>query len=241
MVSRAHPTLRPIPEARRIHMRTRASAILMALLILTPAAAWAQCQVIDDFSTGTVLMSLRVPNTQVAHTETGSMLGGVRANVFRITANQFFQPAELDAHLGGGPLVLTTGLRGFFREDLVYGLDTNFALKPLGYKPVGCDRFRIAFDSASQGLNFNIVPFQGPGVTPFQDGINLDPSPFAGNPFCVDFLFTNFTSPGTPQDFAGKGINAIDFVFQSGSAIGANEFAITKIETTDLATATANP
>jgi len=35
------------------------------------------------------------------------------------------------------------------------------------------------------------------------------------------------------QDFANKGINAVDFIFQTGSAIGANEFAITKVETVD--------
>jgi len=33
----------------------------------------------------------------------------------------------------------------------------------------------------------------------------------------------------------------VDFISQSGSANGANAFAITKIETTDLATATAHP
>jgi hypothetical protein len=44
-----------------------------------------------------------------------------------------------------------------------------------------------------------------------------------------------------PQDFAGKGIDLLDFIFQSGSAIGANAFAITKIQTLDQATATTNP
>jgi len=43
------------------------------------------------------------------------------------------------------------------------------------------------------------------------------------------------------QDFANKGINAVDFIFQTGSAIGANEFAITKVETVDPTTAALNP
>ncbi len=222
-------------------MGTRASVILVCLLALTPAAAWAQCQVIDDFTSGPVRLSLRMPNSSQLDAEPGTMLGGVRANSFVLPVNQFLQPAEVDEDMGG-PLVMTTGLRAFFRLDMIYGLTTTFTLNPLGYKPVGCDRFRVTFDSASQVLNFNVQAFQAPGFTPFQDGINLDAAPFAGNPFCVDFLFANFAT-GVPimQDFAGKGIDAIDFIFQSGSAIGANEFAITKIETVSLATATANP
>lgn len=100
------------------------------------------------------------------------------------------------------------------------------------------------FDSASQILNFPIEVFQANGLEHhFLGGINLDPRPFI-SPFCVDFLFSNF-SPGLPNDtpdFAGQGIAAIDFIFQSGGTpIGGNEWAITKIETLDSITATASP
>ena len=219
----------------------RKPAISVGLMVLAPVALWAQCQVIDDFTSGPVRLGLRIPNTSVAKTQTGSMLGGVRGTAFLIGGNQFLQPAEIDID-NGGPLVMTTGLREFFRLDMVYGVNASFVFTPLGYHPTGCDRFRVTFDSASRVLNFNILAFQGPGITPFQDGINLDPGPFL-SPFCVDFLFSNFITgaPNTPEDFAGQGLNALDFIFQSGSAIGANEFAITKIETVDPITAGANP
>lgn len=224
-------------------MRRCTLAIAAALLVLAPAAALAQCQVLDDFTTGPATrLSLRTPNTATLHLESGGMVGGTRLNLFQLAGNPFLQPGELDAN-NGGPYVLTMGVREFFRVDLVYGVSSSLTLNPLGLKPVGCDRFRVTFNAASQVLNFNLEPFQAPGFTPFLLGINLDPTPAAGNPFCVDFPFANFVTnaPGVPQDFAGKGIDLIDFIFQSGSANGANAFAITKIQTLDQATATTNP
>jgi hypothetical protein len=223
-------------------MRTRMLTMVAALLVLTPAAAWAQCQVLDDFTSGPVRLILRVPNSSTRHVETGTMIGGARLNVFRLGPNQFLQAGELDADVSG-PYVLTMGVREFFRVDLAYGVTAAGTLNLLGYHPAGCDRFRVSFNAASQVLNFNVEPFQAPGFTPFLNGINLNPVSAAGNPFCADFLFTHFVTnaPGITQDFAGKGIDFIDFIFQSGSANGANAFALTRIETTDLATATANP
>ena len=74
-------------------------------------------------------------------------------------------------------------------------------------------------------------------------GMNL--FPHCGRPtvLCVDFPFDNFvtnTSP-IPQAFTNKGIDAIDVVLQSGAAVGANAFAITKVKTVSTATATATP
>ncbi len=210
----------------------RKVAILLFLMCLAMPAAWAQCQVIDDFTSGKVRASLRTPNTFSTDIKPGSMLGGIRETVFLIGGNQFLQPAEMDIDKGG-PLVVTMGVREYFRLDVEYGVDKNGVFTPLGYYPTGCDRFRVTFDSASLVLNFNILVFQGPLNPYFQDGLNLDPIPFAGNPFCVDFLFSNFRNPlMVTQDFAGQGINAIDFIFQTGSVIGANAFAITKFETT---------
>ena len=58
---------------------------------------------------------------------------------------------------------------------------------------------------------------------------------------CVDFPFANFTPgiAGDTPDFPNKGILLVDFIFQTGSAIGGNEFAIKKFETVDPATASA--
>lgn len=225
-------------------MRT---AILLAVAVAcTSTAHAANCVTIDDFTTGPGRSTLIVPNTSNAITQAGAMLGGIRGTAFLIGANPFAQISGMAVdHPGntGVPLVVTTGLRTGFRLDLVYGFDVNFAPKSLSYFPAGCDRFRVTFDSASQILNFNIVAWYNPDYGHHaQDGINLNPAPFI-TPFCVDFLFANFLPgvPGDTPDFGGKGILALDFIFQTGSAIGGNEFAITKLETVDPVTAANSP
>lgn len=223
----------------------RALTTSLFLVGLTAASGWASnnCQIIDDFSSGTIRSALRDPGTTDRQTQIGTMLGGVRGTSFEIVpnGNSFFQPAELDIDNPpdtGVPLVVTTGLRTGWRLDMEYGVDTSFTFKPLNYLATDCDRFRVTFNSASRTLNFNIVAFYTALGHNALDGINLDPSPFT-SPFCVDFPFSNFTPgiPGDTPDFTQKPILLLDFVFQSGSAIGGNEFAITKIETLDSATA----
>jgi hypothetical protein len=229
---------------RRNVMKKVAMLLLFASL---GARAWASnCVVIDDFTSGHVRLPLRTPNTSMNDAQAGAMLGGARGTAFLIGANPFMQPAEIDIDKPkntGVPLVMTSGLRTGFRLDMEYGVDTNFMTKPLNYFPSGCDRFRVTFDSASQVLNFNIVVWYNPDFGHHaQDGINLDPAPYT-SPFCVDFLFSNF-APGVPNDtpdFGSKGILLMDFIFQTGSAIGGNEFAITRIETMDPVTAANSP
>jgi hypothetical protein len=220
--------------------------VFLAALTATSGVSQINCLTIDDFTTGADSLPLKTPGTSAQVTQTGTMLGSVRGTAFEIVpnGNPFLQPAEVDIDQGSGiPLVMTTGLKTFWRLEMEYGVDLKFAAYPLNYFPTGCDRFRVTFDSASQTVNFNVVVFYGPDYGHHaQDGINLDPSPYT-YPFCVDFLFSNF-APGIPNDtpdFAGKGILSIDFVFQSGSAIGGNEFAITKIETLDPSAAAMNP
>jgi hypothetical protein len=104
----------------------RKSAILLGLVLLNAAPSWAanNCLVIDDFTSGPVRSTLRDPNTSDTKTQTGSMLGGVRATVFRLTGNPFLQPAEMDIDKpknNGIPLVVTTGLKTGFRLDMEYG------------------------------------------------------------------------------------------------------------------------
>lgn len=225
----------------------RTATLLLLVSVLLPATAHAaNCVTIDDFMTGPGRSTLILPNTTNVMTQPGAMLGGFRGTAFLIGANPYLQIAGMTVNQPaniGIPLVVTTGLKNGFRLDLAYGVDANFLPKNLNYFPAGCDRFRVTFDSASQTLNFNILVWYNPDYGHHaQDGINLNPAPFT-TPFCVDFLFSNFTPgiPGDTPDFGTKGILILDFIFQTGSAISGNEFAITKIETTDLATATVNP
>ena len=62
--------------------------------------------------------------------------------------------------------------------------------------------------------------------------------------FCVDFPFDAFRNTGrfgTPDvALPQRGIRALDFIVQSGGAGGAEQFAVSKIETLDAATAATN-
>ena len=218
---------------------------LTVSLVLAAGACTAQCLVIDDFTTGKYKIQLSTPNTTTTNysdpneIQNGNMLGGARETAFMIAGNPFSQVGEISVADSGSALVISSGVREFFRLDLVYGQGLT---APLGYHPNGCDRFRVTFDSSSQqGLNFNLVVFQSGGLN-YSEGINLFPTT-AGAPFCVDFPFDRFvTNSGPiPQAFAGQGIDMVDVVLQSGAAVGANAFAITKLETVSAATAAATP
>jgi hypothetical protein len=217
----------------------------MYSLMLAGAACSGQCLVIDDFTAGSYKVRISTPNARTTNyddshrVQVGKMLGGRRETAFMIAGNPFAQTGELAVESTLGTLIIGSGTREFFRLDLVYG---QGIVMPLKYYPVGCDRFRVTFDSSSQqGINFNIVLYQDGGIG-YSEGINLFPTT-AGAPFCVDFPFDGFvTNSGPiPQAFASKGIDSIDLVLQSGAAVGANSFAMTKVETVSSSTAAAKP
>jgi hypothetical protein len=214
---------------------------LTGLLLLAAGMAWPQCKVIDDFTTGQTQMDLRVSGSGAdTNTQTGTMIGGLRHVNFFTYGNPFLQLGETKEEKGG-PLTVSNGVREFFRLEVYWGIDSSNKIVPLGYMPSGCDRFRVTFDANSAMVNFN-VQVDTP-VALFQDGINLPQGPATALPFCVDFPFSDFVSntPGAKPNFATQGITYMDMVLQSGSVIGANNFAITKIETLDSATAAAAP
>jgi hypothetical protein len=211
------------------------------LFLLTAGMAWPQCRVIDDFNTGTTQMDLRVAGTGVdTNTQAGSMIGGLRHVNFFTYQNPFRQLGEAKVEKGG-PLTVSNGVREFFRLEVFWGINASNNIVPLRYAPSGCDRFRVTFDSNSGVVNFN-VQVDTP-VALFQDGINLPAGSATGLPFCVDFPFSNFVSntPGAKPTFAAEGITYMDMILQSGPVIGANNFAITKIEATDSSTAAIAP
>jgi hypothetical protein len=214
-------------------------------LLFATTVGWAQtcppATVIDDFTTGltTTPLALRTPNTNVRAFQTGaSVLGGVREEYFAIGGNNFKQPAELDIVSdpnGGGALAVTTGTQEFFQLLLYYGVDTHGNTAPLRYLPLpGCDRFRVTFDSSSVGINFNFEVWTPNAAgarasTYFIDGLNTAPAT-TGSPSCIDFPFTKF---GPGQDFQHTGIDMMILILQSASAIGADDFALKKIEFAD--------
>ena len=129
---------------------------LILLFLLAVGMAWPQCRVIDDFTTGTTQMDLRVTGTGAdTNTQTGPMIGGLRYVHFLTYVNPFLQLGEAKVEKGG-PLTVSTGVREFFRIEVSWGIDASGHIVPLGYMPSGCDRFRVTFDSKSGITNFNV-------------------------------------------------------------------------------------
>src|SRR5581483_687383 len=158
-------------------MRTLTQTALA--LLVTLGACSAQCLVIDDFTTGKYKVQFSAPNvtsnnySDPNYIQPGTMLGGTRETAFLVSGNPFSQVGQLSVARNPGKLVIGSGIRQFFRIDLVYG---NSVARPLAYHPTACDRFRVTFDSSSQqGINFNIVAFQSGGPI-YSEGINLFPT-----------------------------------------------------------------
>jgi hypothetical protein len=209
-------------------------------------------RLIDDFTTGQGLLY----NTAVSGWSTKWQLGdplhvvgGERAIQAYVGPNSFSQRMEVDVvnnpdpSLGGGSLVLSTGVRAFFSLNDFYGWDQIKGWVPLGIQfpsPSDCDRVRVTFDSSIAGVNFN-VELQTPNGTLYQAGTNMGPSPSNGPSFCVDFPFTQFVKPGVTPPFAAQGIDGISLLLQSGSYFGADNFAISKVEFGDQALAAVQP
>jgi hypothetical protein len=196
-------------------------------MFLAAVTASAQCPVtIDNFSTGPVRSSSREPFYNSGLVSRPALVpGGMRWTRFNIGANPFGQVVEMDIAARHSPaLVVSMPVRAFNRLEIFWGLNA-----PLGIRPAGCDRFRVTFDSSTRIINFNAQAFSDGAL--YQSGINMGPSPATAAAFCVDFPFSTFatSTPGATQDFAGKGIDYMDLIFQVGDIL-ASDFVVTKFE-----------
>jgi hypothetical protein len=159
------------------------------------------------------------------NTQSGLMVGGNRETAFTVcqttpcgATNPFNQDATFQIRPGDpAALIVSAGYKSSPRLDVVYGASSS-----LGLDLTGFDRFRVNFDGSDLVLNFNIVVFTPTGWR--QTGCNLDP---ILNPLSIDFPFADFTGPGA-SEFTS--LSGIDFIFQSGSAVGANDFAVRSFE-----------
>jgi len=196
---------------------------LVAIGCLALPLAAHSALVLDDFSTGP--HRARLSSGQDLDIQSGSMIGGERVTVFEVcqsspcgAENPFDQDATAQIRPGSpSALIYSAGYKLGPRLDVQYGTFTPLQLNLDSY-----DRFRINFDGSDLVVNFNIVVFTPSGWR--QTGCNLSAST---NPVSIDFPFADFTGPGNP-DFSD--VMAIDFIFQTGSAIGANDFAVTSLE-----------
>jgi hypothetical protein len=223
-------------------MRTNTLIVCAVSLSILASTARAQTrekrQAIDDFSQG----RYESPGFQSGTTSTITtsqsgdarlILGGTRTETLFLctspescdTFNPFGQYSSyaIGPYLGGSQLVQTTGYMEGLRLELGYGGGARMSAE-LG----AFSRIRVNFSGLTETLNFNVLAYTGTRYG--QNACNIPPHAGA---FSVEFPFSGFTHPGGAIDF--NNIGYLDFIFQSGSAVGGVSFGVTSIEVSDTA------
>jgi hypothetical protein len=136
--------------------------------------------------------------------------------------NYEFKPVSTTA----GGFLFNAGFDAAPRIDMGYGWGST----PMNVNFTPYDRIRVIFKGLSQPLNFNIQAFTG--TTWAQNGCNVGE---LNRPFSIDFPFTGF-SISVPATFSWASINYLNFIFQSGSAIGSVDLGISSIVLTNSTT-----
>jgi hypothetical protein len=192
---------------------------LLVAVALAPNAALAQSLLIDDFTTGDYQVDA-YPSAPDSSYQIGAMLGGIRSTYLSATATlpQHQRPASLSIPVGG-PLIIDTGFQVKHRLELVYGLS------PLNLDTRVYSRLRVWFDGLDKTENFNIVLWAANGARYYQLGLNLSANE---NASCVDFPLDNFGKAGIPEADRAD-IDSIALILQSGSAMGAADFALRSV------------
>jgi hypothetical protein len=201
------------------------TALLIVATLGLPQLARSQNRTLDDFSTGPYSKQLTAGQDRA--TQAGAMEGGERLTVFLVCdtgpcgpANPFSQVGSFEVRPANDPspsaLIYSAGYKAYPRLEMHYGAVTPLRLD-LG---TNYDRIRVNFDGSDGVVNFNIVVFSPSGYS--QIGCNLEP---IASSVSIDFPFANFQGQADPTK-----IDVISFVFQSGTAVGANDWAITSFE-----------
>jgi hypothetical protein len=207
----------------------------------TPTALACVGPVVDDFSTGPHHVELQSGSDR--STQTGSMLGGERTTIFAIPTaptnpnnNPYGLTAAFDVLPSQSPLlIVSTPYKAFHSADVFYGLN-----RPIDVSFSCYDRFRVHFAASDLGLNINMqVAATNTNGVVAQCGRNV-PGQTTGVGFDVDFPFDCFVvNAGPLPDF--HHITQVRLLVQSGSAIAANDYAISKIEAAGTSTTPPTP
>jgi hypothetical protein len=141
--------------------------------------------------------------------------------------------ATLDITPGGSSvMVVATGIGVSHRLEAHYGFGLRrgrVVPTPLN-RDLSCfNKFRVHFAYNDVPVNFTMQVTAGnnPGNRATLAS-QVDASKVPGIPVVVDFPFSKFTQTGPPPDLTD--IDMIDIILQTGSAIGANDYAVTLIE-----------
>jgi hypothetical protein len=220
-------------------MRNRFFLLILSLVITGAVVQSARAQngtdlVIDDFTEGAYKVELATGSKIDYKTgSSNSIVGGVRQTYFSVsqpTTGGFNRSSILDIPRGG-PMIIESGLKSYFGIYLSYGYDIQGNANPLNLKlkQRGFDRFRINLDSSDLEMGYAVQVWDGNGNRATYFGQNTMKDRYS--PSSVDLPFADF-EPGYPNAMDWDDIDFIIVLFQSGSAIGANDFAVTSIVAT---------
>lgn len=207
-------------------MRLVQAGLLMTITLGLPQLASSQTLPLDDFSSGSYGVQLSSGRDDAR--QTGIMVGGERQTVFIVCAtnpcgdaNPFSQPASVAIQAGSdsrpSALIQSAGYKTYPRLEAYYGLGAPLDLHLLDRH---YDRIRVNFDGSDGVINFNIEVFSPSGYSLL--GCNLEVS---ATPVSIDFPFADFQGQASFNQ-----IDSIALIFQAGTAIGGNDWAVSSFE-----------
>lgn len=219
----------------RISMFWVVSCFVASGIAASPAHA--QQLVIDDFKDSPYSITLTDHPTWLTDYQSGAgatIVGGVRLTSITVSqaTPQFGQSTLLQIQRNGS-MVISGGYKSYFGLILGYGYAADGGANRLNVNLSGnasecqaCDRFRINFDGSDSELSYVMQVHDSDGNFATYYGVES----LAGRnlPFHVDFPFADFGQDSAlPVDW-----NRVDFIvvlLQSGSYLGAHDFAVTGI------------
>jgi hypothetical protein len=217
-------------------------AITISAISVTADDSCPSSLVIDDFSSGRYRVVLRPDGHVVTAFRTGSMTGGSRYTIFLskviptvARGAELNQRASLDVTPDGSSvMVVAAGIGVAHRFEAYYGFDLRrgqVVPGPLNLDLSCFSKFRIYFASNDLPVNFTMQVTAGnnPGNRA-QHAVPVKANPDTPETqLIIEIPFSDFQpNAGPPPDFTD--IDMIDIICQNGSAVGADDYAITLIE-----------
>ena len=221
--------------------RTRFFMIAVSFIAMAIGPQFAFSTVtIDDFKTGTTGRIRHVCGVRT-YIQRGLMVGGTRLTHMTINepplclgGNPYRQTASLQVRKEG-MLLLNNDYGVHARLDMRYGQDKSGANAPLNLDLTEGslnDRIRLTFKGNDLYKNSQITVYMHDGTSRSSCGFYVPP--MTDNiPFTMDFPFSIFNvEPALgPSDYTD--VDYISLMFQSGSAIGSNDLALTSVVATN--------
>ncbi len=192
------------------------------LTILGAAAAWPQCRLVDNFTSGPHQVTLSTIGSDVDH-QTGSMEGGFRTTTYFLHTNPYGRSGKFQISARAGRLLVENGVRVGHRLDVVWGFDSKDNLVPLNLNLTSCSGIRVVFDSIESTIGLNILFFGGGKYTAWS--ANIGPTGY--DPLVIDVPKGSFVSATPPFDW--NNVEWIWIIVGSATAAASDDYAMSSV------------